>query len=107
MGSGEFAVRLTVWPNSNPVAAAGFFGDEGVVIGDAVIIDGYNGRDGNYASHLNASIPFRTTGSGGLVSSNGDIEIDDATAWPAAVQHPYATAIACPAGAPGPRDPSR
>ena len=76
-GKSRFSVNLAMLPNQNPVAVLGVFGDEGVHIGDRVLVDGYDARDGDYASACASGLGFTTTGSGAVVGSNGDVVIDD------------------------------
>ncbi len=76
-GKGRFSVNLAMLPNQNPVAVLGVFGDEGVLIGDRVLVDGYDARKGDYASSCASGRGFTTTGSGAVVGSNGDVVIDD------------------------------
>lgn len=76
-GRSRFRVNVVLRPNENPVARLGLFGDEGVAIGDRVVVDGYDAEAGTLSDQRNPSYDFWTTGGGGLVSSNGDIVIDD------------------------------
>ena len=76
-GKSRFSVNLQVLPNQNPVAVLGVFGDEGVLIGDRVLVDGYDARKGDYPSSCASGLGFTTTGSGAVVGSNGDVVIDD------------------------------
>ncbi|MEZ6014786.1 MAG: hypothetical protein R3F49_06720 [Planctomycetota bacterium] len=94
VGTGQFTVRMVVLPNVHQVGALGFFGLEGVTIGDGVVIDGYDARVGNYDAGRDPAYAFRTTGGGGLVRSNGDIFVDDAAAWPADTPDPFGVAHA-------------
>lgn len=89
VGVGTFTVRQVVRPNVHPIGAAGFFGEEGVLIGDAVIIDGYHSGLGSYDEQVDAGFEFPTTGRSALVRSNGDIVMDDAAVWPERVDDPY------------------
>jgi len=94
VGRGQFSVRLVVTPNVHPIGSLGFFGAEGVVIGDGVVIDGYDARRGRYMDSRDLAFPFVTTGAGALVRSNGDIVIDDAAGWPTGVLDPFGQAYA-------------
>ncbi|MEZ6016377.1 MAG: hypothetical protein R3F49_14765 [Planctomycetota bacterium] len=89
VGIGAFTVRLQVLPNVNPVGNVGFFGDEGVLIGDAVILDGFDSRDGSYDAQTVTGFGFPTTGADALVQSNADIVLDDAATWPLGTPDPY------------------
>ena len=91
VGTGAFTVRLVVEPNVHPIGAAGFFGEEGLTVGDAVIIDGYDSRLGSFDAQTVAGFGFPTPGEAGLVQSNGRIVLDDAATWPASTPHPYLT----------------
>ncbi len=94
VGRGQFSVRLVVSPNVHPIGSLGFFGSEEVVIGDGVVIDGYDARRGRYADARDMSFPFITTGQGGIVRSNGDIVIDDTAGWPTTALDPFGQAYA-------------
>lgn len=78
-GHSRFRVNLSMVPNQNPVARLGVFGDEGVEIGNRVLVDGYDASEGNYVDVLRTSLPFPTSATKGVIGSNGDIEIDDGT----------------------------
>lgn len=93
VGVGNFTVRLVVRPNVHHVGNAGFFGAEGVVIGDAVVIDGYHSELGTYGAQSNWSLGFPTPGGGALVRSNRGIVVDDSVAWPAGALDPYALLV--------------
>jgi len=93
VGVGNFAVRLIVRPNVHHVGNAGFFGAEGVVIGDAVVIDGYNSELGTYAAQSNWVLGFPTTGGGALVRSDRGIVVDDSVTWPSGSLDPYASLV--------------
>lgn len=60
--SAEFVVKTTVLPNLNPVTSRGFFGLEGVELGQGTLIDGYDSTDGSYESQVTEVDPHRTTG---------------------------------------------
>ncbi len=92
IATGAFTVRLVVQPNEHPIGAAGFFGEEGLTVGDAVIIDGYDSRLGSFDDQAAAvGFAFPTPGEAGLVQSNGRIVLDDAATWPDGTPHPYRT----------------
>lgn len=76
-GRSRFRVSVTVVPNQNPVTRLGVFGDEGVVIGDRVVIDGYDASVARFAASLAPGMGFETTAQGALVGSNGDIIVDE------------------------------
>jgi len=94
VGTGRFTLRETIRPNVNAIAEGGFFGEDEVVIGDAVLIDGFDGRlvDFNDAAVSGYGLP--TTGDGALVRSNGSITIEDASAWPKDRLDPYKAHVA-------------
>jgi len=89
VGTGAFTVRLVVRPNVHPVGAAGFFGERGLTVGDAVVLDGYDSRLGRYDEQTVLGFGFPTTGDAALVQSNGPILLDDAATWPIGTPHPY------------------
>ncbi len=93
VGVGNFTVRLVVRPNVHPIGAAGFFGAEGVTIGDAVVVDGYHSGLGTYDEQVDAGYDFPTTGRAALVRSNGRIVIDDAAVWPVGTASPYVQVV--------------
>jgi hypothetical protein len=93
VGVGNFTVRLIVRPNVHQVGNAGFFGAEGVVIGDAVVMDGYDSQLGTYAAQSSWILGFPTPGRGALVRSNQAIVVDDSATWPAGTLDPYALLV--------------
>lgn len=93
VGVGHFAVRIVVRPNVHDVGNVGFYGTEGVVIGDAVVVDGYNSGLGRYEEQVASAYSFPTTGAGALVRSNQSIVLDDAVTWPAGDPSPYALCV--------------
>ncbi|MEM8709332.1 MAG: hypothetical protein AAGG01_00155, partial [Planctomycetota bacterium] len=79
VGVGQFRVNLKIIPNRNVVSHLGVFGDEGVVLGDRVLIDGYDSALGVISEQWDGSLAIPTTTHGAVVGSNGDIEILDGT----------------------------
>lgn len=84
VGTGQFTVRQVVTPNVHPIGALGLFGDEGVHIGEGVVIDGCDSRERSFELELDGTYPFTTSGEGALVRSNGDIVTDATTSTEAA-----------------------
>ncbi len=79
-GTSQFRVNLRIVPNQNPVSRLGVFGDIGVVIGDRVLVDGYDASLGIINNQFRPGVNPSTTGSGAVVGSNGDVVIEDGTA---------------------------
>ena len=72
----EFVPRSIIVPNLNPITSRGFFGIEGVEIGQGTLIDGFDSTDGTYDSQVTATAPHRTTGLVGRLGTLGQINLD-------------------------------
>lgn len=95
-GNSRFSVNLTMVPNQNPVSTLGVFGDEGVHVGDRVLVDGYDATKDDYLSSCSTGLGFLSTGEGGLVGSNGDVVIDDGLGGKDQLVARFAAALAGP-----------
>lgn len=72
----EFVLRSIIVPNMNPITSRGFFGIEGVEIGQGTLIDGFDSSNGSYDSQVTATAPHRTTGLAGRLGTLGQINLD-------------------------------
>lgn len=77
VGTAEFVLRGNIVPNLNPVTSRGFFGLEGVHIGQGTLVDGFDSARGSYASQVTAESPHRTTGMSGRIGTMGQIVIGE------------------------------
>lgn len=77
VGRAEIVIQSMIIPSVNPVTRLGVFGSEGVTIGWGTTIDGYHSGRGDYATQLDPSAPVLSTGSDGLVGSDGDVTLED------------------------------
>lgn len=71
--TGRFSLAMVVRRQISPVASLGAFGGQSVTVGTGAVIDGYDSRIGSYNSQVNHNLPQGTTGSGAVITSNGDI----------------------------------
>ncbi len=72
----EFVLRSIIVPNQNPITSRGFFGLEGVAVGQGTLIDGFDSSKGTYDSQVTATTPHRTTGVAGRLGTLGQINLD-------------------------------
>lgn len=72
----EFVLRSIIVPNLNPITSRGFFGIEGVEVGQGTLIDGFDSSNGTYDSQVTATAPHATTGLSGRLGSLGQINLD-------------------------------
>ena len=77
VGRAELVIQSMILPSVNPVTSLGVFGSEGVTVGWGTIIDGYHSGRGDYASQVDPSAPVLSTGSDGLIGSDGNITLED------------------------------
>lgn len=75
----EFVLRTIIVPNLNPITSRGFFGLEGVEVGQGTLIDGFDSSVGSYDSQVTATEPHRTTGLTGRLGTLGQITLDGST----------------------------
>jgi hypothetical protein len=66
-GTGRSALSIVVENVPEPVGALGVFGDQGLFVGEGVLIDGYDSRRGTYESQH----PVGGAGGGGLLVIGG------------------------------------
>ncbi len=79
-GSGRFALSMVLLRESNPIAALGAFGGNTMNLNVGAIVDGYDSEEGTFAEQIDTEIQgIETTGKGGRISSNGDIDLEGGT----------------------------
>lgn len=77
VATAEFVVRSMILPNVNPVTRLGFFGSDGMTVGWGSTVDGYHSGQGTFASQVDPSLGFLSTGRMGLLGSDADIRLDE------------------------------
>ncbi|MDG1050607.1 MAG: hypothetical protein P8R46_10415 [Planctomycetota bacterium] len=77
--SAEFVLQTNIVPNVNPITSKGFFGIEGVKIGQGTMIDGFDSSSGTYDSQVTSTTPHRTTASAGRLGSLGQVVLADSS----------------------------
>ncbi len=72
-GTGRSALSVVVENVPEPVGALGVFGDQGLFVGEGVLIDGYDSRRGTYGSQHPVVVGGGGGGGGGLLGGVGGL----------------------------------